>query len=748
MVDQFNWVGNMPWWSVILLAIGVFSLLGYQMFWLKRHLATGKSLILTGLRGLVYLAVILFFLQPAVVEKQAKKLRLPLAVLLDTSESMNLPSASNREESRFDLLQQRIFRGPRSLAEQMGPFYDLRWYQFNASLESLSPNELSRLQPEGRGTRLLEALRDALERPPKPAGILLLSDGIANGYPIRKGSLGFAVPVITVGAGDSEGYTDLRISDLRVPEFAFRGRELKVDFMVQAYGLRGKEVPVYFKQGRNLITTQTLNINSDPFEQQVSLTHVPREIGPHSFVVDIPVQTGELIAQNNQKEFKMDVKRDKIRVLTLSGSPSWNYRFIRMALKQDPFIDLISFVFLRTPTDVVDVPENQLSLIPFPTDEIFLEELKNFDLILFDNFSHRSYFNVLYLEKVREFVRDGGGLALIGGNQSFDSGGYGEGPLNDLIPVELNGKEGYQFGKRLGVRLTRAGKSHPITRILPGNRANENAWKKMPHLTSFNPVVRGKGLVLLSVSSGGSREAWPLLAVGKFGKGRTLALMSDDLWRWNFIAVGNNESPQHHLKLMRQAVRWLVQEPTFGQVQILTVGDARTPGEKMELRLRVLKEDFTPASQASVRLQVVTPEGERVPIEGIVEIKKGEYRAEFTPLREGSYRIEAEADLSGKHLGRDRKNFVTAFPYGEKEDGRPRPDLLRQIAEESRGEFIPISKWNDQSIEMIRLNLEKSNPSEILETRQILLWNNLWVLSLVFLLLSAEWWVRRRWGLI
>ena len=97
-----------------------------------------------------------------------------------------------------------------------------------------------------------------------------------------------------------------------------------------------------------------------------------------------------------------------------------------MALKQDPFIDLVSFVFLRTPTDVVDVPDSQLSLIPFPIDVIFLEELKNFDVVFLDDFSYRSYFNIQYLERVRDFVRDGGGLAMMGGIRSFDSGGYAD----------------------------------------------------------------------------------------------------------------------------------------------------------------------------------------------------------------------------------------------------------------------------------------------------------------------------------
>src|SRR5262249_59333049 len=130
--------------------------------------------------------------------------------------------------------------------------------------------------------------------------------------------------------------------------------------------------------------------------------------------------------------------------------------------KQDPLIELVSFVFLRTPTDTVDVPENQLSLIPFPIDDIFLEELKNFDVVVFDDFSHRAYFNPVYLDKVRDFVRDGGGLAMLGGARAFDSGGYAGSRLKDVLPVELDGKGRYPSQGGLPTGPTPARKAPPI----------------------------------------------------------------------------------------------------------------------------------------------------------------------------------------------------------------------------------------------------------------------------------------------
>src|SRR5207237_9164735 len=112
-----------------------------------------------------------------------------------------------------------------------------------------------------------------------------------------------------------------------------------------------------------------------------------------------------------------------------------------------------------------------------------------------------------------------------------------------------------------------------------------------------------------SASGDGAATGAPLLTIGRFGKGRSLALMTDDVWRWNFIAVGNRETPQNHLKLIRQAVRWLAQEPAFEQVQIRPIPTSR-PGVKVAMKLRVLKDDFTPRAQAAVHLRVFGPEAE------------------------------------------------------------------------------------------------------------------------------------------
>jgi uncharacterized membrane protein len=753
-MKEFYLIGSLPWWVIALVAVGAGALLLQQFLSLKQRLSRGQSTFLTVLRAGVYGLLIFFLFGPALIDKRTTRLRRPLTLLLDSSQSMAFPAAAKptadpkSERSRLEAVREVLLKGDDPLIQKLSRDYDLRVFRFGTTLEPIAPASIAQLKAHDPGTRLLELLQAAAADAGEQSGILLFSDGIANGARSSlEGTPKLPVPVFTVGVGESDGFTDLRIVDIRAPEFAFRGREFKLDLTVQASGLKDKTVPLYFNRGKNLITSRPVTIDRDLFEQKITLGFSPKELGTHTFSLSMPAQPGEQITENNYKEFKVEVQRDKIRILTLSGSPAWNYRFLRMAMKQDPLIELVSFVFLRTPTDSVDVPDNQLSLIPFPIDDIFLEELKNFDVVFFDDFSHRAYFNPVYLERVRDFVRDGGGLAMLGGSRSFDSGGYAETALKEVLPVELDNKGTYQTQRAVRPILTPSGKAHPITRLVPDPKANEEAWTRMPPLNDLNQVRSARGETLLSAAGDGTSGGSPLLTIGRFGKGRTLALLTDDAWRWNFIAVGNRETPQHHLKLVRQAVRWLAQERAFEQVQIRPIPTSR-PGEKIPIKLRVMKDDFTPTAQASVQLRVLSPEGDPTLLSATADNEAGEYTAEYTPTREGSYQVEAEAHLAGKMLGRNRTTFSVNVPYEETDDGRPRTDLLRQIAAASQGEFFSLNDWNEKSLEKIAAKLESHAPSQIVERRQTRLWSTLWPFSIILALLSVEWWMRRKWGLI
>src|SRR6185312_7387445 len=161
------------------------------------------------------------------------------------------------------------------------------------------------------------------------------------------------------------------------------------------------------------------------------------ETGQFVYTVSVTVLPGEAVTANNSRSFVLKVIRDRMRVLLVVGRPSWDERFLRGLLKQDPNVDLVSFFILRSSTNNTKAGENELSLIPFPVREIFHDQLKTFDVVIFQNFAHRdrAYASQVdqFLPDIRDYVLEGGAFAMIGGENSFGDGHYNDTELADIL---------------------------------------------------------------------------------------------------------------------------------------------------------------------------------------------------------------------------------------------------------------------------------------------------------------------------
>src|SRR4030042_550848 len=263
---------------------------------------------------------------------------------------------------------------------------------------------------------------------------------------------------------------------------------------------------------RLLITAKNVSFNDPSAEVKITLSFTPEELGPHHLSIGIPPQFGESLTSNNAVSLSLKVMKDKIRILMISGSPSLSYRFMRMAFKNDPSIDLLSFVVLRTPSDIINVPLQEQSLIPLPIETLFTKELKNFDLLIFDNLPSHLYLKPIYFESVREFVKGGGSFAMIGGPFFSDEGRYHGTPIEEILPVRLIDRGDYRRDASWRVGLSRAGKDHPITPLTPDDAYNLNLWQEMSSLDGINLLVaKNSGTILLE---GGDGNLPPILTVG------------------------------------------------------------------------------------------------------------------------------------------------------------------------------------------------------------------------------------------
>ena len=457
-------------------------------------------------------------------------------------------------------------------------------------------------------------------------------------------------------------------------------------------GISWRASPVVLKRAGRVVATKTAQVTADVFEQQVQFEIEPEEVGEFTYTVSVAPHLGEALTENNQADFPLSVARDKIRVLLVCGSPTWNYRFLRQGLKQDPSIDMISFVILRTPTDVVNVPESQLSLIPFPTQRLFTQELKNFDLIIFENFSYQLYFPWYYLENVRKYVQEGGAFAMIGGMLAFSQGVRGT-PIEEILPVALRPDRNDYRTVTQRLVLTEEGKAHPITRLSPDATENQRIWDMLPELDAFNLVGQVKpGATVLGISSGrlDDRPAVPLLAMQRFGEGRTLALMSDYIWKWNFQMAGRLDSNQYYLQFVRQMVRWLIRDPILKQVRIMADASEFPVGSEVTGTLQVLQDDYRPTENATLSTKLRTPHGTETPVQYVPTGNPGEYRYRFRADEEGIYELDVQADIGGKTHEANRLLLRVQRPGDESQHAAPNHKLLRDIAERTGGTFFPI----------------------------------------------------------
>lgn len=748
--------GNLTWEQMfppavmILLALGFTALLYLQWRDLRSRVSTGARWGLCALRGCIYLLLLGMLLNPTLLLQKVLRLLPTLAVVVDTSGSMALPEADGTSR-----LQQALgyLRDDASSLRTLTENYQLKFYQFADTAQTFSQEELEQLAGRGPTTDILGSLTTVLDenRAAPPVGVLLLSDGAHHGSDtgleyIRQAG----IPVVTAGLGDPATYRDIRIASVEAPTLTFLHYPVTVQASVQAWGYREERLPVVLKRAGQVVATTTVQVDADPFTQQVQFELAPEDVGEFTYTVSVAPRRGEALVENNHKDFSMSVARDKIRVLLVCGSPTWNYRFLRQAFKHDPSIDLVSFVILRTPTDVVNVSESQLSLIPFPTRRLFTQELHNFDLIIFENFSFQFYFPLYYLENVRQYVEEGGAFAMLGGRLAFAQGGYTGTPIEDLLPISLSDKRNDYLQVRHRLELTPEGAEHPIMRLSADADENQRIWESLPDLNALNLAARPKPeATILGVSSTrvDNRGSAPLVAVQRFGEGRTLALLSDYIWKWNFQMAGRMDSNQHYLQFIRQMVRWLIRDPALRQVRVMADGNEFPVGGEITGTLQVLQDDYRPAAEAVLQPTVRTPDGTQMPLQYVPTENPGEYRYRIAASEEGFYELNVQAQINGTVYEANRLLVRAYRPGGENQHAFPNHQLLRELAERTDGAFFALHDPGRPTLASLMEFFGGSTSYQVLEEKRIRL-RETWPLFLGLLgCLAIEWWWRRRVGL-
>jgi hypothetical protein len=465
--------------------------------------------------------VVLALANPSLTREDRDPLSSIAVVVVDKSPSQNFGGRAQQTEAARAAITARLSRIP--------------------SLE-VRVVEAGQSDGETDGTRLFTALGAALADvpPDRIAGAIMITDGRVHDVPADASALGFAAPVHALITG-SKNERDRRVKLIAAPRFGIVGQTQTITYEVDDQGGGERTATVTVRRDGDVLETRSVRVGV-PQRAEIAIPHA----GQNLVEIEASPLTGELTAVNNRAVVAIDGVRDKLRVLLVSGEPNAGERTWRNLLKSDASVDLVHFTILRPPEKQDGTPINELSLIAFPTRELFQQKIGEFQLIIFDRYARQGVLPMIYFDNIARYVRDGGAVLVAAGPDYASSTSLWRTPLDSILPAEPDGtltERGFR------PRLTELGKRHPVTRDLEGSASEP------PHWSQWFRVVDTRNPTGTAVMQGPDNE--PLLLLSRQGEGRVALLLSDHIWLW----ARGFEGGGPHLDLMRRLSHWLMKQP-------------------------------------------------------------------------------------------------------------------------------------------------------------------------------------------
>src|SRR5215469_11608054 len=402
--------------------------------------------------------------------------------------------------------------------------------------------EAGQADGETDGTHLFGALSSALSDVPvdRVAGAFMITDGRVHDIPANTSAIGFQAPVQALITGQ-KGERDRRIAITAAPRFGIVGQSQTITYRLDDQGIIGERAKVVIRRDGETISERTLQ-SGQTSSVDVDIKHA----GPNIVEIEASPLDNELTQVNNRAVVSIDGVRDKLRVLLVSGEPHSGERTWRNLLKSDASVDLVHFTILRPPEKQDGTPINELSLIAFPTRELFQQKINDFQLIIFDRYARQGVLPIIYFDNIARYVRQGGAVLVAAGPDYASPTSIWRTPLDVILPAEPNGRT---TDGAFRAELTDLGKRHPVTRGLEGGD------DEPPHWSRWFRIVDSRASKGTTVMHGPDNN--PLLVLSREGDGRVALLLSDHIWLW----ARGYEGGGPHIDLLRRLSHWLMKQP-------------------------------------------------------------------------------------------------------------------------------------------------------------------------------------------
>ncbi len=730
--------GDLPVWAAALACALVLVSLAVLLTHELRKRERGGLLIVTS-AVVALVALLAAVLRPVRIAARESVIGAKVVVLTDASRSMSLAQEGGR---RIDVAR----RALTTLATHAGEAR-LLVLGFGEGAPTAFGNE-PRPSPRAARSDLTAALRAlATSAEERPQALVVVSDGRLDdpgenapvsalealgrelGVPIHAIATTAETPadasvrrVAAAGAAVAHVPLPLRVEvgcagSLRCEELTVTARELREDGppALLASGL------AHLRDGRGTV------------DLMVTLERA----GARIIEVAIASPNGDVIPENDRRLLTFNVARERVRVLHVAGRPTNDVRALRQWLKSDASVDVVAFFILRTQSDNPNARQEDLSLIPFPVDELFTDHLPSFDAVVLQDFDSQPYGLDKHLPQLTSYVRGGGGLIMVGGQNSFIAGGYAGTPLADVLPVQLDASPGATAADVALVNpsWTEDGRGAPLLAPL-----RDIVGEELPSMPGANVLgdVRPGGIVLWAhpTRTTASGAPMPILAIGDQGDGRSIALGIDGGWQLEFSQLAARTAGRGYGALWDGLLGWLMRDPRFepGQLDLVSPCVANEPAS---LRVRVPKSTGGSPNEAMAvevrRLDKSDAGVVRVPVSS--DGASNTAAVTLPPLAAGGYTARLKLG-SGPTT---RKDFACEAGGDEWADSRPDPDRLRALAFATGGSFR--TAGDD-------FTLPLPKPAVVSAERHVVPLAPAWIWTLsAALALGMHWLARRRSGL-
>ncbi|WP_370050255.1 MULTISPECIES: hypothetical protein [Salipiger] len=615
MTGQIVFDPLLPWAAII--ALGVVALAGVI-------LALWRGLTGWPLRFFAGLILVAALTQPSFQEEDRAPLSDIVLMVVDQSASQRLADRLSVTEDAADTLQARIEARP------------------NTEIRRIEVGD-----GEGdTGTQLMTALSTAMAEEPRGriAGIFLLSDGRLHDLE-RAPNLPAPMHLLMTGR-DSDW--DRRLIVQNAPAFAILGEPVTLTLRVQDDGAAPGAVETRLDISVDGAEPQQFSV---PIGEDVELPIELPHGGLNVIRFSTPEAEGELTDRNNAALVQINGVRDRLRVLLVSGEPHAGGRTWRNLLKSDSSVDLVHFTILRPPEKQDGVPVTELSLIAFPTRELFLEKIDDFDLIIFDRYKRRGILPAIYLDNVRNYVENGGAVLVAAGPDFASADSIYRSPLSEILPAEPTARV---IDESYSPRVTELGERHPVT----AGMGDPESWGRWLRQIELDPI--GGDVVMSGV------DDRPLLVLDRVGEGRVALLGSDQAWLWSRGYEGGG--PQ--LDLLRRLAHWMMKEPELEEEALW----AEATGQTMRIIRRSLGEDVGTVT-------VTRPDGETEEVT-LSEVSPGRFEALYEGPEIGLYRLSEGEEEAVIGLGPAApREFEQTIASG---------DALEPVIDTMRGGVMPL----------------------------------------------------------